>query len=138
MYKKSMALLLLISFLLLPSITEAKEMPPGRWWKIPYFSEPLQINDSQKNELDSLFDHNRNRLAELKKQLEQEKRDLTTTLEQENLNETEALVQMKKLESTRTLLSATRFSYSLEVRKLLGHDRFQQLKTLYRDWQGKP
>ncbi|MEN6437849.1 MAG: hypothetical protein ABFD97_04650 [Syntrophobacter sp.] len=138
MYKKALALLLLIAFLLLPSISEAKEIPPGRWWRIPYFSEPLQITDSQQNDLDALFDYNRNRLVELKKQLEQEKRDLTTMFEQEHLNETATLGQLKKLESTRTLLAATHFSYSLEVRKLLGHDRFQQLKTLYRDWQGKP
>jgi len=136
MYKKTLALLLLIAFLLLPSISEAKEIPPGRWWRIPYFSEPLQITESQQNDLDALFDYNRNRLAELKRELEQEKRDLTRMLEQEHLNETATLGQMKQLESTRTLLAATHFSYSLEVRKLLGHDRFQQLKTLYRDWQG--
>ncbi len=136
MYKKNLALLLLIAFLLLPSISEAKEIPPGRWWRIPYFSEPLQITESQQNDLDALFDYNRNRLAELKRELEQEKRDLTRMLEQEHLNETATLGQMKQLESTRTLLAATHFSYSLEVRKLLGHDRFQQLKTLYRDWQG--
>jgi len=43
---------------------------------------------------------------------------------------------MKKLESTRTLLAATHFSYSLELRKMLGHERFQRLKTLYRSWPG--
>jgi hypothetical protein len=45
---------------------------------------------------------------------------------------------MKKLESTRTLLAATRFSYALEVRKLLGYERFQRLKTLHRSWRGFP
>jgi hypothetical protein len=33
-------------------------------------------------------------------------------------------------------LAATHFSYSLEVRKLLGHERFTQLQTLYRKWPG--
>ncbi len=138
MLRNAIQWLLLLAVLLIPSISHASEIPPGRWWRIPYFSDQLGITDQQKDELDKLFDHNRDRLAELKKQMEAEKNELTTMIEQEHLNETAALGQMKKLESTRTVLSATRFSYSLEVRKLLGHDRFQQLKSLYRNWHGNP
>jgi Spy/CpxP family protein refolding chaperone len=138
MFKKSLRLLFLAAFVLIPSISEAKDIPPGRWWRVPYFSDQLNITDEQKIELDKLFDYSRNRLAELKKQLELDKLDLTTMLEQKDLNENVALAQMKKLENTRTVLAATRFSYSLEVRKLLGHDRFQQLKVLYRNWHGIP
>jgi Spy/CpxP family protein refolding chaperone len=133
---KSLYLLVVMAILLCPSVSSAKDIPPGRWWRVPYFADQLNITDQQKDELDKLFDHNRDRLAELKKQMEQEKRDLMQMIEQEHLNENAATGQMKKLESTRTILSATRFSYSLEVRKLLGHDRFQQLKTLYRNWHG--
>ncbi len=133
---KKLLLLFVFATLLMPVVSQAKEIPPGRWWRVPYFSEPLQITDQQKDELDKLFDHNRNRLVELKKQMEDERRELTRVIEEEHLNENAAVVQMKKLEDTRTLLSATHFSYSLEVRKLLGHDRFQQLKTLYRNWHG--
>ncbi len=138
MLMKSLKLLLLAAFVLIPSLSEAKDIPPGRWWRLPFFSEQLQITDDEKNELDKLFDFSRNRLMELKKQLELDKHDLTATLEQKDLNDNIALAQMKKLENTRTVLAATRFSYSLEVRKLLGPDRFQQLKTLYRNWHGIP
>jgi Spy/CpxP family protein refolding chaperone len=136
MFRISLNLLVATAILLFPSISSATDIPPGRWWRVPYFSEQLNITDQQKEELDSLFDHNRDRLQELKKQMEQEKRDLMEMIDQEHLNENAATGQMKKLENTRTILSATRFSYSLEVRKLLGHDRFQQLKTLYRNWHG--
>lgn len=136
MIKKYVKWLLIVSFLVLPSISQAKDIPPGRWWQLPYFTEALNITDTEKGALDKLFDFNRNRLAELKKQMEQEKRDLSAMIEQEQLNENAAIVQLKKLENTRTLLAATRFSYSLEVRKLLGHERFQQLKTIYRSWHG--
>jgi len=136
MFGKFLYLLVAMAFLLLPSLSSAKDIPPGRWWRVPYFAEQLNITDQQKDELDKLFDHNRDRLADLKKQMEQEKRDLMQMIEQEHLNENAATGQMKQLESTRTILSATRFSYSLEVRKLLGSERFQQLKTLYRNWHG--
>jgi Spy/CpxP family protein refolding chaperone len=136
MLKKPLALLAVIMLLLWPRISRANEIPPGRWWHIPYFAEPLNITDQQKDELDKLFDHNRSRLADLKKQVEDQKNELMNTIDQEHLNENSAMAQMKTLESTRTLLAATHFSYSLEVRKLLGHDRFQQLKSLYRKWPG--
>jgi len=136
MLKKFLATLAVIMLLLLPRISRAHEIPPGRWWHIPYFAEPLNITDKQKDEFDQLFDHNRSRLAELKKQVEDQKNELLNTIDQEHLNENSAMTQMKTLESTRTLLAATHFSYSLEVRKLLGHERFTQLQTLYRKWPG--
>jgi Spy/CpxP family protein refolding chaperone len=127
---------LIVIVLLFPANCRAKEIPPGRWWHVSYFVDQLNITDQEKDELDRLFDYNRNRLAELKKQMEDERNELLTAIDQEHLNETSAISKMKKLESTRTLLAATRFSYSLEVRKLLGYERFQQLKTLYRNWPG--
>lgn len=137
MLKKSLIVLAAIISLLIPAISQAKDIPPGRWWRIPYFADQLKITDQHKTELDHLYDRNRNRLSELKKQLERERGDLTRLLEGKELNENAAVVQLKKLENTRAVLAATRFSYSLEVRKLLGHDRFQQLKTLYRNWHGE-
>jgi Spy/CpxP family protein refolding chaperone len=136
MLNKYLAILAAIVLLLAPRISRANEIPPGRWWHIPYFAEQLHITEQQKEELDQLFEHNRQRLAELKKQVEDQKSELLNTIDQEHLNENSAIAQMKTLESTRTLLAATHFSYSLEVRKLLGHDRFQMLKTLYRKWPG--
>ena len=136
MLNKSLAILAAIVLLLFPAICRAKEIPPGRWWHIPYFADQLSITDKEKDELDKLFDYNRNRLAELKTQLEGEKAELLKTIDQEHLNETSAITKMTKLENTRTLLAATRFSYSLEVRKLLGYERYQRMKTLYRNWRG--
>jgi Spy/CpxP family protein refolding chaperone len=131
------AVLAAIMLFLLPRVSQANEIPPGRWWHIPYFAEQLNITDQQKDELDKLFDYNRRRLAELKKQVEDQKTELLKAIDEEHLNENTAIAQMKALESTRTLLAATHFSYSLEVRKLLGHDRFEMLKTLYAKWPGQ-
>ncbi len=138
MFNRSLAVLAAIVLFLFPAICRAKEIPPGRWWHLPYFTDQLNITEKEKDELDKLYDYNRNRLAELKNQVEEERKDLLKAIEQEHLNETSAMAKMKKLESTRTLLSATRFSYALEVRKLLGYERSRQLKTLYKNWHGLP
>lgn len=136
MLNKSLAILAAIVLLLFPALCRAKEIPPGRWWHLPYFADQLSITDKEKDELDKLFEYNRNRLAELKTQMEKEKAELLKAIDQEHLNETSAITKMTKLESTRTLLAATRFSYSLEVRKLLGYERYQRMKTLYKNWHG--
>jgi hypothetical protein len=96
----------------------------------------LSITDKEKDELDKLFDYNRNRLAELKAQMDEERAELLKAVDQEHLNEISAITKLTKLESTRTLLAATRFSYSLGVRKLLGYERYQRMKTVYRNWKG--
>jgi len=119
---------------LITAVCQAGEIPPGRWWHIPYFADQLNVSEKQKEELDRLFDFSRNRLAELKRQMEEERADLLRAIDQENLNESSAVIKMKKLENTRALLAATRFSYALEVRKMLGYERFQRLKMLNRNW----
>ena len=136
MLSKSLAMLAAIVLFLFPAICRAKEIPPGRWWHLPYFADQLSITEKEQDELDKLFDYNRNRLAELKAQMDEERAELLKAVDQEHLNETSAITKMTKLESTRTLLAATRFSYSLEVRKLLGYERYQRMKTLYMNWHG--
>ena len=59
-------------------------------------SMQLEITDEQKDELDKLFDYNRNRLAELKKQMEQERSELVKAFDQEHLNESTAITQDEK------------------------------------------
>src|SRR5208337_2724293 len=136
MLNKSLAILAAIVLFLFPALCRAKEIPPGRWWHLPYFADKLSITDNEKDAMDKLFDYNRNRLEELKNQVEEERNELLKAVDEEHLNETSAITKMKKLESTRTLLAATRFSYSLEMRKLLGYERYQRLKTLYKNWHG--
>lgn len=116
--------------------SRAKEIPPGRWWHLPYFVNRLGITDQEKAQLDKLFDYNRNKLVQLKMQVEKERSELAGSIDRQHLNENAAISWMKKLENSRTLLASTRFTYSLEVRKLLGYLRFERLKTLFRNWRG--
>jgi Spy/CpxP family protein refolding chaperone len=138
MLKKTVScfvLLLMLSPVFASLGHSSDELPPGRWWRIPYFYQQLNLTDSQKDELDGIFDRSRQKLVELKKSVEQQRSELMALMEQEHLNEGAVKAQMDKLEASRTVLAATRFSYSLEVRKLLGHGRYEELKVVYRKWQ---
>lgn len=114
----------------------AKEIPPGRWWHLPFFAGQLSISAQEKAQLDKLFDYNRNRLAQLKMQIDEQRIRLVDSMDREHLDEGAAVARMKQLENSRTLLAATRFTYSLQVRKLLGFARFERLKMLFRNWRG--
>ncbi len=85
--------------------------------------------------MDSMFVQNRLRLIDLKSGVEKEQFELQNLLDAAHLDEKAAEDQFSKLQTARSKLNAERFSFLLEVRKLLGRDRFQQLEGLMKDFR---
>ncbi|MDM8552788.1 hypothetical protein QUF72_22095 [Desulfobacterales bacterium HSG2] len=106
-------------------------MPPGKWWQMPKMAETLNLSSEEQGKLDKLFVQNRRQLINLKSGLEREKFELELVLDDKNFNETACMNQFKKLQDARANLTAERFRYVIEVRKLLGLDRFQKIKSTY-------
>jgi Spy/CpxP family protein refolding chaperone len=112
-------------------------IPPGKWWRVPRVSEQLSLNDREKKELDALFVQSRRSLIDLKSTLEKERFELGILMEKETLDEDAIMVQFKKLERARANLAAERFHFFLEVRKILGSERFQSLRMLFKEFREK-
>lgn len=129
--------ILLLVRVFMPAVAGAEEVYPGKWWHIPQVAEKLKLNETQKHELDGLFMDNRGKLVELKSALERERAELDRILEKELLNEAEVMAQLKKLEEARTNMAAERLRFTLEVRKILGYQKFQSLKGLFKDFKDK-
>ena len=91
-------------------------------------------NDDQKK-LDSLFVQNRRKLIDLRGNMEKERLELELILDEEDFNKTACLNQFKKVQDARTNLALERFGFLIEVRKLLGYERFQELKNSVRKRQ---
>ena len=125
----------LLIMMISPAITMAQEMPSGKWWHSPLMSKQINLSDAEKDKLDEEYGKSRRKLIDLKRNLERERFELGNLLEDKALNETEVMKQFKKLEKARLDLSAERFSFLLQVRKLLGTKRFQQVKTWY--WKSR-
>jgi len=113
------------------------KMPPGPWWRMPDAARKLQLNNDEKQQLDRLYKENRRTLIELKSRIERERFDLEEILEQETFGESAAMAQLKKLQDARTELATERFRFLVKVRLLLGLERFQNLKTVFRDRRKK-
>ncbi|NIQ37876.1 MAG: periplasmic heavy metal sensor [Proteobacteria bacterium] len=123
---------LLLIWVALPVNSLAQDVPSGKWWRLPRVAERLSLTDDEKGQLESLFVDNRRKLIDLKAGLERERFELENLLEGEELDEAAIMEQFKRFEGAQTKLAREHFRFLLEVRKIVGFERFQHLKTFYR------
>lgn len=126
----TLALSLLI-YLWIGSAT-AQDLPSGKWWKNPNVAKELNLTSGEVNQLDQLFTNSRRRLLDLRNAVEKEQFEYQNLVEKQNLDEDAVRRQFKRLEQARTNLAQERSRFMVEVRKILGHKRFQMLKDIYR------
>ena len=127
--------LVALTLLLCPAMAAAMDPPPGRWWRLPKAAEQLKLSEDQKSRLESLFEANRINLIELKASVEKEQFRLRNLLEAETLDEKAIEEQFRKLQAARATMDVERFRYFLEVRKILGHQKFERLEMIYREFR---
>lgn len=132
MRRRAIRFLVVLLGVCLPAVSFGQEIYPGRWWHVPPLREKLQLTDKERRQLDGLYDGNRRRLVELKEEIKREQAELRDLLEFEPLKEQSVMAQARRLEAIRSDLALERLRYVLDVRKILGPERFQQLKRLYR------
>ncbi len=106
-------------------------MPLGKWWHMPQVAEQLNLNGREKEQLDNLFIQSRRKMIDLKSAVEKERLELGILMDKETFDEDAVIGQFKRLGQARANLTTERFRFILEVRKILGADRFQSLKTLF-------
>ena len=106
----------------------AQDVNPGRWWKNPDVSRDLSLTRQEQRELDGLYARNRESLIDIKAELEKERSRLDDIMYREPFNEAAAKAQLRKVEEKQRNLTSERMRYLIEVRKILGHDRFRTLE----------
>ncbi len=143
MVRKVLGGMLLLVWLGVPVVPAAErgaigsEVPQGKWWKRPALEKELRLNDEEKGKLDEHFLNYRRRLLDLKSVMEKGWLELDNILEQEKLDEAAAAEQFKRVNAARADLAAEGFQFLLEVRKILGPDRYQRLKDLFKEFREK-
>jgi len=107
---------------------EGNGLPLGKWWENPKTAEKLNLSDADKAKLEEAFNTSYRKLIKLKSTVEAERFELGNLLDKKTLDEAAIMQQFTKLENARTELSRERFGFLLEVRKILGQERYQVLK----------
>jgi len=139
MLKHTQIVLIFIVLAVTASMAFAGSMPPGpmkqakipfgKWWRHPSTVENLNLTQAEIDRLDTAFDDRARTFMELKHAVELKQFDLEKVMSSDPLDESAIMTQFNALESARATLSKERFQYYLEVRKILGSERFQKIKT---------
>lgn len=135
MLRNGFNLILLVIFLITPAIAAAQDVPAGKWWYNPKIQKNLKLSKKEISKLDKLFANSRRKLIKLKSEVENEQFELDQLLGQKQVNDNKVKKQFQKLEKARKNLANERLEFVIGVRNILGADRFQQLKSNYRNWQ---
>lgn len=103
-------------------------MPPGKWWKTPQMAEKLSLTKEEQGKMDSMYLEHRRRMIDLRSQVQRERLEIEQLLDSRTLNAPACMDRFKKLQDAQNKLATERFGLLIQVRELLGLDRFQTLK----------
>jgi Spy/CpxP family protein refolding chaperone len=122
--------ILMMLFILPPSLALSQDMPHGKWWHIPRVVKELNLTDAEIEQLDEAFYKSRLNLIQLKSNVEREQFELENLIDKKTLNEDASLEQYKKVEKARFKLGNERFRFFVNIRKIVGYERFRELMAL--------
>jgi len=105
------------------------QVPLGKWWRHPSTVKNLNLTQTEMDSLDEAFDTRARKFIELKHAIELAQFDLDQMMLNEPMDDSALMAQFNKLETARSNLSKERFQYYVQVRKLLGPERFQKIKA---------
>ena len=104
-------------------------IPLGKWWQNPAGVKNLNLTQEEIDTLDTAFNTRARKFMELKHAVELEQFELNGLMEGKTLDEPALMAQFNKLESARANLSRERFQYYVQIREILGPERFQKIKA---------
>jgi len=108
------------------------KLPAGKWWRVPRIVQANNITPEEQSRLDGLYVQNRRKMIDLKSVLEKELFELELVFDETSFDAEACMDRYRKVQNARTTLALERFKFVVEVRKLMGFERFQQLKEKYR------
>ena len=135
MLRSAFSFILLAIFVISPVMALGQEVPAGKWWYNPKIQKNLKLSKNEIKRLDKLFANSRRKLIKLKSAVEQEQFELDQLLNSKDVNDSAVKKQFQNLEKARQNLANERLQFVIGVRNILGPERFQQLKSNFKNWQ---
>jgi len=137
MLDKKVWSVLIVILLFFPSVVWGQDMMDGKWWQNRKIAEKLEITKTEKQLLDERYVESRRKLISLKSDVERERFELDNLLDRGGSKKETIQDQYIRLEEARANLSKERFNLFLEVRNIVGIERYQQLKAMHRSKRTK-
>ncbi len=114
-----------------------EETAYGRWWLRPAIAKTLKLDQPMIRRLDELYLLRKSRLIDLKAAVQKERVKLQVLMDQEPLDKQAVMLQYEALNELRGVLGRERFTYYLEVRELLGPERYREAVAIHRERREK-
>lgn len=106
-----------------------------RWWHNDEIITQLNLSPEEIEELDNAYIASRRHMLEIKGRVEAERFKLEELLSRPEIDAAAIREQNRQMESARTELAAERLDFLLKSREILGHQRFQKLTEIQRQWR---
>ena len=106
-----------------------------RWWQNDEIVARLNLTAEEIRVLDDAFVESRGRMLAIKGRVEAERFKLEALMSRPEIDAAAIREQNRKMESARSELAAERLNFLLKSREVLGHERFQTLTEMQRQWR---
>ena len=137
MLKKSVWIGVLFFVVLLPATSPARGVMHGKWWHDSSIVDALELKDTEKKVLEERYAESRRKMIEQKSEVEMERFELDLLLGSPGVDRQKIMDRFESLEQARAKLSRIRFEMLLEVREIIGPERYMGLKTMHRERRRK-
>ena len=102
----------------------------GRFWNNPRIVEKLKLTDAQRKEFDDIFLQHREKLIDLRANLQKVELALEPLVSDSQPNETKILAQIDKVAQARAELEKANAAFLLAIRGKLTAEQWTQLQAL--------
>jgi Spy/CpxP family protein refolding chaperone len=128
-------MVVIVTVLAIAGPTMARGSSKWRWWQNEEIITLLKLSPQEIAQLDEAFIESRRRMLEIKGRVEAERFKLEELLSRPEIDAAAIREQNRRMESARSDLAAERFDFLLKSREVLGHERFQKLTEIQRQWR---
>lgn len=108
-----------------------------KWWNSPRMVEELKLTPAEKERLDQLFLEFRRNRIEYRSIVKKEYLEIEAAFEKDPLDEPRAKKAFEQVEQAKLANRKSLHGFMLEVRRLLGYERYLRLKALYKEFRTK-
>lgn len=140
MTKSRLATVLVTLALLALAATAQAADPPalGKWWRAPRVAQQLGITPQESRRLDQLNLQMSQERIQKRSELQQARLMVDNLFDQEPMDQAAIQAQFKRMSQVQAEVGMVQSRFLLEVRKLLGRERWQQLRQLFQSFRDRP
>lgn len=111
--------------------------PFDKWWNDAQLAKTLQLDAATIRKLDALYLKHGKKILDLKAALEKNRMDVNACLEEDPLDLEETRKEYQEVLNDRVAYYLARFDYVLDVRQVIGKERYVRLLRYFNEEWGK-